>query len=322
MPVLGRFVATESGVVSSRIAERISLMMVQVGDRVKKGDTLARMSSDQLNNRVELRIAELRRAKAILQRQTANLLKKHQVGKRVEALRGSNAFRLDREEDSQRDIEIARASVEEAKAEVLRAQSNLGTSRISLADSQIKAPYSGVIIAKHKVAGNYARIGDPIVTILNDLNLEIEADVPTIRAMELIPNIKVEAKLQNGTKFGAKVRVIIPHENMQTRTLAVRFTLDQTTPRGRLAGNQSVILKIPISKPTGVVTVHKDAILVKKGQKLVYVVEAGKANIRTVKIGRSIGERFEVLKGLRPGDVVVIRGNERLRPGETVEPVS
>ena len=83
-----------------------------------------------------------------------------------------------------------------------------------------------------------------------------------------------------------------------------------------------MILKIPIGKLTGVVTVHKDAILVKKDQKHVYVVEAGKANIRLVTIGRSIGERFEVLKGLKPGDVVVIRGNERLRPGEIVKPVS
>jgi multidrug efflux pump subunit AcrA (membrane-fusion protein) len=51
---------------------------------------------------------------------------------------------------------------------------------------------------------------------------------------------------------------------------------------------------------------------------MVYLVRDGMAKPRTVKLGEAVGSRFQVLEGLVPGDIVVIRGNERLRPGESV----
>lgn len=322
MPILGRIIANESGVVATRIAERIKAIKVKVGARVRKGDVLALMSSDQLKNKAALKAAELKRVEAKMKNQFANLQKKQQARKRILALRGSSAFRLDREQNSQRDLEMADSSLKEAEAEVLSAQSSLEMTKLNLNDAIIRAPYPGIIIATHKVPGNYARIGDPIVTILNDHDLEIEADIPTVRAMELAPNTQVRAKLQNGTILNALVRVIIPQENLQTRTLAARFTIDKASGYKRLAGNQSVTMQIPIGQATRIITVHKDAILINKGQKLVYVVKTGKADIRPITIGRPVGERFEVLKGLKPGDDVITRGNERLRPGEAVTPVN
>ena len=53
-----------------------------------------------------------------------------------------------------------------------------------------------------------------------------------------------------------------------------------------------------------------------------YVLKNNKAVKKVIKIGRSVGERFEVIEGLRPGDITITRGNERLRPGEIVKPVN
>jgi multidrug efflux pump subunit AcrA (membrane-fusion protein) len=76
---------------------------------------------------------------------------------------------------------------------------------------------------------------------------------------------------------------------------------------------------LPLGVPRQIVTVHKDAVLKRQGISLVYVVsEDNTAQIRPVELGDATAARFEVLSGLAPGETVVVRGNERLRPGQSI----
>ena len=320
MPVIGRFVAKESGVVATRIAERVHKMQVQVGDRVEKGDILVELASDRLDSQIQILKADLIRMESQLAKEIANNRKMKQTHKRILALRTSSAFRKDREEDSERDLEISKEMVIRAKADILQSKAKLKMGKIALQDANIKAPYPGVVLKQHTLPGNYVRIGDPIITLLNDTDLEIEVDVPSIRALDLKPYTNVKANLQNGLSFNAVIRAIIPQENSQTRAVAVRLTAKDGPFKQGIAGNQSVKLKLPIGDNANVVTVHKDAVLIKNGKKIVFVFKKGIANMQTTKLGRAVGNRFEVLAGLQPGDLVVVRGNERLRPGEPIKP--
>ena len=322
MPVLARVVPNQSGIVATRIAERIEKLSVKIGDRVEKGAILARLSSDQLKNQLILKEAELRRAQAKKENNNADLKKTKQARQRILALRGSTAFRQDRDQDSQRDLEMATSTLKEAEAEVASARAVLNMNKQFLRDAVIRAPYPGIVIATHIVPGSYTRIGDPIVTILNDDDLEIEADIPTVRALTLAPGIQAQGRLQNGIQFYASLRVVIPQENMQTRTLAARFTIETQQKINKIVGNQSVILNLPIGLSGKVTTVHKDAIVMYNGKQNVYLIKNNKAVKKSIKIGRAVGDRFEVIDGLVPGDVTITRGNERLRPGESVRSVN
>lgn len=86
------------------------------------------------------------------------------------------------------------------------------------------------------------------------------------------------------------------------------------------AVNQSVLLNIPVGAPRTIVSVHKDAVIRRQGGTIVFTVIDGKAALRPVRLGIAIAARFEVLEGLAPGELVVIRGNERLRQGQKVRP--
>ena len=88
-----------------------------------------------------------------------------------------------------------------------------------------------------------------------------------------------------------------------------------------LAIGQSITVSIPISAPRDVVSVPKDALVQARGGWTVFVNADGKAQPRPVEIGVALGDRFEVLNGLEEGDVVVVRGNERLRPGQDIAPM-
>lgn len=127
----------------------------------------------------------------------------------------------------------------------------------------------------------------------------------------------VEAVLQDGTKFFAIVRAVIPEENTRTRTRAVRF-VPQSAETVSSTANQAVTVAVPLDQTRQVLTVHKDAVTVQRGENLVFVVKDGKAVPKAVRIGESVGNRFEVLNGLEDGDLAVIRGNEVLRPGQPV----
>jgi hypothetical protein len=77
-------------------------------------------------------------------------------------------------------------------------------------------------------------------------------------------------------------------------------------------------VRIPLGEARTVISVHKDAVNRRGNKSLVYVVQSGVAKLRPVELGLALGTRFEVIKGLQAGEVVVVRGNERLRPNDKV----
>lgn len=315
--VLGRFVARQSGVLAARIAERVDEVAVQVGDRVTRGAVIARLSSDRLVAERARMEAQAKAAASDITGERANLAKAQQTLERQNRLKGSTAYRPDRTEDAERDVEAHRAALRRAEADAAVAKAQLDLAEIALVDATITAPYDGVITVKHVSVGSYVRLGDPVVTMLNHLELEIEADVPANRTGGLTPGTLVEGELQDGTRLFAVVRAVIPEENTRTRTRAVRF-VPQSSETAANAANQAVTLEVPLDQSRQVLTVDKDAVTVQRGENIVFVVRDGKAVPRSVRLGESVGNRFEVLMGLEEGDLAVIRGNEVLRPGQSV----
>ena len=128
------------------------------------------------------------------------------------------------------------------------------------------------------------------------------------------PVATVKVDVGDRVKKGA----VIAEENPLSRTRQVRFTPDFGTAGKPLAPGQSASVELPIGPQRDVVTVHKDAIITMNGQTFVYVAQSGMAQIRPVQTGIAVGNRFEVVGGLRAEDLVVIRGNERLQPGQSI----
>jgi multidrug efflux pump subunit AcrA (membrane-fusion protein) len=80
-----------------------------------------------------------------------------------------------------------------------------------------------------------------------------------------------------------------------------------------------VTVELPLTSGNRILTVHKDAVLKRANGNIVFVVKGTSATMRNVQLGRGVGNKFQVLKGLKPGEKVVIRGNERLGAGGRVK---
>lgn len=318
VPVLGRLVARQAGEVAARINGPVELFHVEVGDRVEAGQVIAELNQRYLAAERDLAAAELAKAEAQVATAEAELRLARQELKRLERLKKSAAFSQARFDDARQNAVIAEGKVKEAEAAVLAARADLELDQINLSYAEIRAPYGGVVSQRMTEAGAYVQTGDAVVRMVADQSLEVEADVPFQRLSGVKAGIRVALTLDDGTSHSAAVRAIVPEENPLTRTRAVRFVPEFGDTNRPLAAGQGVTVYVPVGARRDVLTVHKDAVIKQGAKSIVYVVENGTAEIRRIALGEPVGGRYEVLDGLKEHEKVVVRGNERLRPGDKV----
>ncbi len=316
--VIGRLVPRRAGSVAARIDAAVDRVLVEVGDRVEQGQVIAILEPESLKARRDQAAGRLAAAFAKQKTEEAELVLSRQELKRLEGLKKSAAFSQARYDDAKQAVAIAEAEVAEAESASVTARADLELAEINLRYAEIRAPYGGVITERMIEAGAYVQVGDDAVRLVADQELELEADVPFQRLSGLVPGVEIDVELDDGTQHKARVRAIVPDENPLTRTRAVRFIPAFGETRKPLAANQSASLLIPMGQPRQVLTVHKDAITKRGPASLVHVVNNGAVSVRPVTLGVAVGSRFEILRGLSQGDVVVVRGNERLQDGQKV----
>jgi RND family efflux transporter MFP subunit len=299
-------------------------MKVRVGDRVEQGAVIALLVDDSLDWRYQLAKAEVNQAKAAVDKAKAAFDLRSQELKRLKRLKKSAAFSQARLEDKNLEVASARSAMAESQASLIRGQANQKLAEINLYNAKVRAPFPGVVSKRYIDVGAYVNVGSAVVDLIDDQHLEIEASVPAKRISGLTPGTNISFRMetasgQDQSSLPASVRAVVPDEDPLTRTRTVRFTINFSIQERNLATNQSVVLAIPAGQAREVVSVHKDAVINRKGKNIVFIVEDGAANIRPVKLGEAIGPRFVVLGGLKAGDTIVVRGNERLRPGQKVK---
>lgn len=321
-PVVGRLVARQVGPVAARIGGAVNEMRVRVGDRVETGDILAVLDRERLELERDRYAAIVSQQSSNLSVSRADLEKKQNDLKRLEGIRASAAFSEARYDDAVQNLAMQSGEVAQTRAQMVQAQTQLKRAERDLLDAEIRAPFPGVISATHTEVGAYLTVGNPVVTLINDLNLDIEADVPTSRLVALTPGVVIAVRLDENTVLRANVRAVVPSENPRTRTRPVRFTPRFDELDRQLADNQSVTVMIPVGEARKAITVSKDAVIERNGSMMVFVVRNGAAQPTPVTVGDGTGDRFIVRGGLKAGDMVVIRGNEGLRPGQRLNILS
>ena len=303
--VIGRVTALQSGPLAARVRGAVEQINFNVGDRVKKGTVLVSLAKQSLE-------AARRRISAQVSRYKSMMTNAQRELNRMKKLSKSAAYSRARFEDQE-------GLVAERRAQYLEFRAALEQAQIDIRNSSIKAPYDSVIVEKHIEVGGYVNVGARVVTLSNDKSVEVEADIPSFRLLNLRLGTKAKIISDSGKKYDAKVRAIIPNENVRTRTRPIRLTVAFGEEASNFADNQSVKVELPLTNENKVLTVNKDAVLRRANGNIVFVVKGTNAMMRSVRLGRGIGNKYQVIKGLKAGDKVVIRGNERLGAGGKIK---
>lgn len=321
VPVFAEVVAARDGVIAARVAGTVDTVHVLAGRTVEAGEPLATLDTELAQ--IELRQAEARLSEAnagitVAQARTDRL---EAALERVERLRGTASFSGGRFDEAQGEVFEARGQYAEAEARVLSAQAAIAEARYRIDQAEIVAPYAGTVLSVETNAGEFIASGAPVVRLLDTRALEVEASVPSRYVGALKEGQVVHANGDDSVAIKLEVRALLPLEEITTRTRPVRFVAAEPGALDRAAVGQSITVDIPITSARDVVAVPKDALVQGRGGWTVFVAEDGAAQPRTVQIGAAMDSWFEVLDGLAPGDTVVVRGNERLRPGQPIQPM-
>lgn len=314
--VFGQVVAGRQSDVASRVVGVADESTLRVGDRVEKGDVLFRLDTERLEIELEQANAEIAIAEAGVEVAKARLDRTRKALERTESLVSNATVSQAQLDDRQGEYAEALGSLQQAEARIVAAKAGLSRAQYNVDNAVVRAPYDGTVLEVVAEVGEFVSAGTVVVRLLASEALEVEANVPSRWISALETGQEVRARTDAGGEMLLSLRAIIPTEFASTRTRPVRFV-----PVGdvtQIAVGQTVTLDVPVSRPEDVIVVPKDAVVQSGGGWQVFLNEDGAATPRRVEIGRAIGDAFEVTSGLAEGDEVVVRGNERLRPGQEI----
>lgn len=315
---IGRLVALDPIIVSSKINQEILKVHFKIGDDVKKNDLLFTLASKDIIRNIKQINAELK-----LEEKTLNLLKEQLSLRDSKAKNAKNL--KERKIITQDNLDNVNISLLQNKQQIAQREYNIIKLKISLDENKenltfakILSPVDGNIINIQAQTGALISKGKILASILaNGLN-EIETDLRSELASKIIIGSEVNI-INDKTNYKGKVRGIVNSENIRTGTRKVRITLNESLPKSLSASGTRFSLEISIGKSLPRLLIPKDALISRGNKQIVYCFEKGLAKQKLVKIGISVGNKIEILGGLEEGQLVVVKGNENLRPNQSIK---
>jgi RND family efflux transporter MFP subunit len=335
----GYVTARREATVSAQITGTLTAVLIEEGDHVKEGQVLARLDDTAQRAAYAQAAAALHSAQAVLVQDQAQLAQSERDVKRDEDLVLRNLVSQQAVEQARTQVETQRAQVESQKKQIDLADANLRSAQVQLDYCTVRAPFTGVVIAKaaqvgeivspFSAGGGFTRTG--IGTLVDMDSLEIEVDVNEAYINRVVPGQPVESVLNAypDWRIPSHVIAIIPTADRSKATVKVRIGLDSKDERivpdmGVRVSFLEERKKVPADSggvrargvllPSG--ALRKDA-----DQDVVFVVADGKAQRRSVTLGGTSGELRQVLSGVSPGESVIIDAPAGLKDGSAVKEV-
>lgn len=282
---------------------RVTRLNVDVGEAVRAGQVLLELDARTLDSELAQARAALNEAEAGASLAQANL-------RRSEAL--------------VRDKLVSAASVDELRAARTQAIARQSTARAVRDGAQLRrdfatlrAPANGVISKRLVQPGQVVAAGTPLLHLIRDNRLEWRAELADTELARVQVGDIVSIS-QGGTRVDGRVRAVSPGVDAQTRTGTLYADLPQPGP---LRAGSYVEGRITTGAARGI-TVPVAAIVQRDGNSYVFTVNGSTARRVRVRTGASVGDRIEIIDGVKPGMQVVERGAGFLGDGDVVRVVS
>lgn len=301
----GSVAAWEEAVVGAEAGGlRLTEVRVHVGDRVQRGQTLARLSSDTVE-------ADLAQVRAALAEAEATLAEAEANAARARQLDATGAI-------SAQQVQQYLTAEQTARARVAAQKARLQAEELRLRQTRILAPDDGIISARMATVGAVVQSGSELFRLIRGGRLEWRAEVNAADIGRVRPGMTARLLHVDGTREAARVRMVAPTVDPQTRNGIVYVDLPAGTAaragmfaRGEIELGQARALTLPQS-----------AVVLREGFSYVFRVdEDGRIAQLKVITGRRVGERIEIREGLEAGVPVVATGTGFLADGDLVRVV-
>jgi membrane fusion protein (multidrug efflux system) len=323
--------------VAAEVPGRVENVARTEGDRCKPGDLLVELNTDLPAAEVTQAESAVQVAEAALAEAEANLEEARREKSRIADLfeRGAST---ERERDATASaFDRATAAKAVAEANIRESEARLRLAKVRLARARIRAPVGGVLNDLPVEKGEYVNPGDPIAEIVELDPVKVvahvsETDVPFLKPGDTAA-VEVELRGERQTLTGP-ITFIDALADERTRATRVEITLDN--PGHRLRSGTLVTVRLRRRVLRDVILVPLASVVPLEAGKAVYVVEDGHAQRRPVEINTRViktiprtvrvnghthtvpQQRIQVTRGLRPGDRLIVTGQQLVAPGQPV----
>jgi RND family efflux transporter MFP subunit len=339
--VNGTLAAEEQVALAFKVTGRVHELHVDLGSPVSKGQVLARLTPTDFELRLQQADAALQQARARLglpvigdettvnPEQTALVRQSRAVRDEARLTRDRMKTFVERGISSRADLDAAEASLEVAEgryqdaieeirnreAVLAQRRSEVALARQALEDTSLRAPIDGAVRERQVTVGEFRSAGTPVLTIVRTDPLRLRVGVPERAAAGLRAGQPVRVQVEGDAAVyeGRLVRLGAAIEE-DNRTLPVEAAVSNRD--GALRPGMFATAVIVTERNDRALVVPGDAIVTFAGVQKVLLVKEGKAREQRVRVGRRAGERVEIVEGLKPGDVVIVR------PGDVVDGVA
>ncbi len=317
LEAIGSVRAAQSSQVASQMMGNIVQIHAQEGDRMQSGQVLAILDDAQPRSAVEqATAAEISAEKDVSAAESEFTLAEATL-KRYQQLYEKKSVSPQEFDESKARHQSAEARRDMARAQQTQAKAALAQARTSLGYTRIRAPFAGVMTEKKADAGTRASPGMPLFTIedTRSYRLEVAVDESDIRLVHVGQAAPVTIDALGSSPLPGKVAQIVPAADAASRSFLVKVQLPRESHlrsglfgRAQFSRGERSALLIPRTA------------VVERGQlQGVYVLDANQiAGLRYVTLGKSVGEKVEILSGLQDGEKLVAAPTDQELSGKKI----
>jgi RND family efflux transporter MFP subunit len=281
---------------------RLTQVLVNVGDSVKKGQLLATFAGDAVQ-------ADVAQAKASLMEAQANAMDATANAERARTLQNTGAL-------STQQINQYLTAEKTAAARVQAAQATLSAQGVRTQNTQVRAPDNGVISARGATVGAVVGGGAELFRMIRGGRLEWRAEVTSNEIASIKPGAKAKVTAASGAQVEGTVRTVAPTVDAATRNALVYVDLPANAgvKAGMFAKGEFAL------GSANALTLPQQALVLRDGFTYAMRVEANN-KVTQVKLetGRRVGDAVEIKQGAKPSDSFVASGASFLADGDTVK---
>lgn len=337
----GYVTARRLATVSTQITGTLTEVLIEEGDRVQKGQVIARLEDSGLRASLNVAQANFQTTQAQVAHAQAQLAQAEADSRRQSELAASGMLSKQAAEQARTAVATFAALLEARRRESDAARAQMAQAQVNFNYTIVRAPFAGVVTVKAaqvgeivsplSAGGGFTRTG--VGTIVDMESLEVDVDVNEAYIGQVKPGMPAESVLDAypDWKLPSHVIAIVPTADRGKATLKVRVALEQKD--ARLVPDIGVRVSFLGSKPVGAaaaiptgVLVPAQAVVQRDGQSVVFVVVDGQARQLGVKpAAQPVGSMRLLPDGsgaLKVGDRVVLSPAEALRDGAAVRPES
>ena len=313
----GKVAALEQVDVSAKVGGLITELAAKEGDQVSVKQVLARLDDQELQARVRQvgSAAEEARSTIAVGQVQVDQAQNHLA--RTQRLFDGGVVPRAELDDARNEVELRAAQLRTANAAHRQALASLEYVRTQLNNTVVRAPMTGLVIAKHHERGTVVQPGEPLYTLADSARPIVRAEVdesdagkiqvgmPVVITSDAFPGRKMTSTIQKiAWRVGRKrIRSDNPAEISDVKVLEAEIPLEPDT---RLRIGMAMDVKISTGTKDKAMLIPRSAVLRRGPDLLVSVVKGKAVEQRPVQLGAFEGQFVEVLKGLQPGELVAI----------------